>query len=320
MQIAFALPHGADAGGPGFAYADGMARALRAMGHDATVGAGDVLGLQQGAVPVIDGWLLPSLLAQVEWLAEHGAVALIHHAYASAGRDAESRAAVGAALRAMLPRLRVVATSQPVADRLMAEFALPNVVVVAPGADDLPRSMPGAPCRVLSVGVLTPRKGHDVLLRTMAGLADVDWSLVIAGGAARDRVHASQLVALIEELGLSQRVQLLMDPDIAALDGVWAQAHLFALATRWEGYAAGVAEALRRGVPVITTNAGGALVPPDAGAICSLDDVPTLGKCLRRVMFDADLRADMAAAAWQAGQALPGWTAQATLLAAALEG
>ena len=88
---------------------------------------------------------------------------------------------------------------------------------------------------------------------------------------------------------------------------------------------AGVAEALRRGIPVAVTEGDtpggvGALVPPGTGAVCALGDEPTLSKCLRRLVFDAVLRAEMAEGAWRAGQGLPGWAAQAALLERALGG
>ena len=327
MHIAFALPGRADTGGGGLAYADAMATALRAMGHTAQVTEDDDPAWAPGAVPVIDGLLLPHLLPRLDALAEAGAVALIHHALARAGRGAGQKAAVADTMRAMLPRLRrVVATSRPVAERLTQEFGLSAVHVVEPGAFDLPRNAPGSgTCRILSVGVLTPRKGHDVLLRALARLPDLDWTLTVAGSARRDPDHAAHLAALIPELGLASRVQLLTDADGAALDALWREAHLFALATRWEGYPASIAEALRRGVPVVVTEGDkpggvGALVPPGTGAVCALADEPTLSKCLRRLLFDAGLRAEMAEGAWQAGQGLPGWTAQAALLEQVLEG
>ncbi len=316
MQIAFVLPDRAETGGGGLAYAIAMATGLEALGHSAEMIVGRDPAWPPGTVPVIDGLLLPRLLPRLDTLVEAGAVALIHHALAAAGRNAAQRIEVGAAMGSMLPRLRrVVATSQPVADRLVQEFGVAAVDVVEPGADELPRSVPaGGTCRILSVGVLTPRKGHDVLLRALARLLDLDWTLTIAGAAGRDPEHAERLAAMIPDLGLTDRVRLLTDPDGAALDRLWQRADVFALATRWEGYAASVAEALRRGVPVIVTEGGGALVPADAGAICALEDEPTLSKCLRRIVFDRALRADMAEAAWRAGQFLPGWPAQAALL------
>ena len=106
---------------------------------------------------------------------------------------------------------------------------------------------------------------------------------------------------------------MLADPDDAALDAEWARADLFALASSWEGYPAGIAEALRRGVPVVATSVGGvpALVPMSAGILCAPDDGVTMSKCLRRAVFDTSLRAALAAGAWQAGMAMPGWPQQA---------
>ena len=46
----------------------------------------------------------------------------------------------------------------------------------------------------------------------------------------------------------------------------------------------------------------------------------TFGKALRRMIFDHALRAEMAQAAWEVGQALPSWTQQAQQFAALLEG
>lgn len=326
MHIAFALPSRTDTGGGGVTYAEAMAAALCARGHAVSVTEDDP-AWPPGAVPVIDGMLLPHLLPRLDELAEAGAVALIHHALARAGRDAGQRAEAVDALRAMLPRLRrVVATSRPVAERLTGEFGLQAVDVVEPGAPDVPRNAPGSgTCHILSVGVLTPRKGHDVLLRALARLPDLDWTLAIAGSAGRDPDHAARLAALIPELGLNDRVRLVTEADGAALDALWRDAHLFALASRWEGYPAGVMEALRRGIPVLVTEGGKpggirASVPPGAGAVCALEDEPTLSKCLRRMVFDAGLRTEMAEDAWRAGQRLPGWAAQAGLLEQALGG
>jgi glycosyltransferase involved in cell wall biosynthesis len=77
--------------------------------------------------------------------------------------------------------------------------------VVEPGTDPAPRAAgSGGPgCAILSVGTLVPRKGHDVLLRALARLTDLDWSLTIAGGERATRSHAHGLRALAEELGIA---------------------------------------------------------------------------------------------------------------------
>jgi glycosyltransferase involved in cell wall biosynthesis len=78
-----------------------------------------------------------------------------------------------------------------------------------------------------------------------------------------------------------------------------------------------VAEALARGLPVGVT-AGGALadlVPVEAGIVSPPGDHVSLGKAMRRIVFDRDLRAEMADAAWAAGQKLPRWEDRAAAFA-----
>jgi hypothetical protein len=47
-------------------------------------------------------------------------------------------------------------------------------------------------------------------------------------------------------------------------------------------------------------------------------DKDTLSKALRRLIFAAELRHDMAEAAWQTGRQLPSWNDQSRAFAAAL--
>lgn len=323
MHIAFVIPDPAQSGsGGGADYIDGLVPTLRDLGHQVDLLTGPQSKLPTGAVPVIDGLLLPQLRPRLDELTATDALALIHHVAAAAGRDEGARERVLMLEAEMLPRLRrVIATSDPVAERLRAEFGV-AAHVVPPGARDLPRATPDDDTPViLAVGVLTRRKGHDRLLRAAARLTDLPWRLLIAGDAGREPAHAAELVALIDELGLAHRAELLADPAPQAMQAAWQRAAIFALQTRWEGYPAAVAEALRRGIPIVVTDAAdpGKLVPASAGAVVPLDDIATFGKCLRRLLFDRDLRHDMADAAWRTGQQLPDWRTRAQSFLATLE-
>lgn len=321
MHLVFLTPSPDPAGG-GSAFNAGLIDALRAAGHTISR-QHDAASLPDDALPVVDGLLLPDLEPSLDALVARDAVIIVHHVSAGAGRDIAIRGAVQSIERRMLPAFRrVVATSAGVAERLAADFAVPAPHILSPGLADLPRTpqSPTPPCRILCVGVLTPRKGQDRLLQALARLTDLDWTLTIAGDAGRDPVHAATVLALAEDLHLQSRLTFVPDPAPQTLEAAWQAADLFALATSWEGYPASVAEALRRGIPVITTDVGPlpALVPHAAGIVCPPDDPVTFGKCLRRAIFDTALRTAYAEGAWCTGQALPGWPQQALAFAAIL--
>ncbi|HYI82572.1 MAG TPA: glycosyltransferase family 4 protein [Acetobacteraceae bacterium] len=332
MRIALLVPGPFDAVSGGYGYDRRLVAGLRALGHDAEVvelagrhpladdaalaSARSALdALPPDAVPVVDGLGLPAFAPLADALAERGAVALIHHPTAlETGFSEADRDALRATERELFGRVaRIVATSPLTARRLVEEFGADaaRVGVVEPGTDPAARAAgsSGPGVSLLSVGALVPRKGHDILLRALGGLADLDWRLVIAGSEERDRVHAHGLRALAEELGIARRVGFAGEVDAAALEALYADADVFALATNWEGYGMAVAEALARGLPVAVT-AGGAvaeLVPTEAAVVSPPGDFVSLGKGLRRLIFDADLRRGMADAAWRAGQRLPRW-------------
>jgi glycosyltransferase involved in cell wall biosynthesis len=319
MDLAVLQPPGGDHASGGGAFIAGLIAALRIAGHDCVVETGTTL--PPGRIALIDGLGL----ARFHPDAVHDAIGIIHHPAALADTDkagadkaGTDKAGVHQAELAILPQLRrVVATSPAIADRLQTEFAVPpdRLRIVQPGVPNVPRATgSGGPgCAILSIGALVPRKGHAVLLRALARLFDLDWRLTIVGDDTRDPACAAALREQAASTGITERVHFAGTLDAAALEAAWRAADLFALATEWEGYAAPVAEALRRGLPVAITRGGAAaeLVTPEMGVICEPGEADQLSKAMRRMIFDDALRTDMAEAAWQAGQALPDWPAQA---------
>lgn len=342
MKLAWIVPAPFGAMSGGYAYDRHIVTGLRALGHVVDVlelagrhpladgvaldaAAAALATISPDARPIVDGLGLPAFAHHATALRERGAVGLIHHPTALetgfADTDRDALRAVERTLFAALPRL--VATSALTAEHLARDFGVDptRVAVVEPGTDPAPRTTGsgGPPVALLSVGALLPRKGHDVLLRALATLPDLDWRLTVAG-APRDHAHAASLPLLAAQLGIAPRVTFAGELDDAALAALWASADVFALATWWEGYGMAVAEALARGVPVAMT-AGGAvadLVPVEAGVMAQPGDAVGLGKALRRILFDHAMRAEMADAAWRAGQRLPRWADRAAAFAAAI--
>jgi len=343
MEASLIVPAPFDAVSGGYEYDRRIVAGLREGGHgvqvtelagtypladeaarDAARAAWNAIGVSWR--PIIDGLALPAFADLADELAARRAVALIHHPTSfETGLGEPERAALLRTERRLFAALpRLIVTSEPTASQLAAEFGVERdrIRVVVPGTDDAPRSpgSGGPTCHIVSIGTLVPRKGHDLLLRALVRLFDLDWRLTIAGSPDRDPVHAHALAALADALGIARRVEFAGEVTGDALEALWQQADLFALATHWEGYGMAIAEALKRGVPAVVTAGGaaGKLITPESGVVCPVGDHTNLSKALRRLIFGTGLRREMADAAWQVGQTLPDWRTQAREFAQAL--
>lgn len=300
------------------------------IGLDAPVSEDFVASIAQDASIVVEAAGFEKAAQALPALLQRGAVALVHHPIAlEPGASPERRAARKALESSLLPRFRrIVTASEPIAARLKSEFGVAEdrLRVVVPGTDPQSRrhidpGRPfGTPCTVLSLGTLTYRKGHDLLLRGLAGLPDLDWQLILAG-EPRDPGYAAELDSLAARLGIRDRVQRTGALHGAALEDAWTRAEVFALATRFEGFGMAIAEAMARGLPVAITDGGaaGSLVPAQAGVVAPVDDLAQFTKALRRLVFSPPLRAEMGAAGYAHARNLPGWTDQAHAFAAVFQ-
>jgi glycosyltransferase involved in cell wall biosynthesis len=254
-------------------------------------------------------------------------IALVHHPLAvESGISPAQAESLHASEQAALAAARhIVVTSAATAQQLSSHYAVPAecMTVVRPGSDPVrpaPRRADNT-IRLLSVGAVVPRKGYDVLIAALSTLPDLQWSLTIAGDCTRNPKAAAQLKADIESHGLGKRIMVLGAVSAERLGELYAQADIFALASRFEGYGMAYAEAIAHGLPIIGTNAGAipGTVPSDAGLLVAPDDVPAIASALRRVIGDMDERQRLAAAARRAAGQLPTWPESARVFAGVLE-
>jgi hypothetical protein len=239
-------------------------------------------------------------------------IAMIHHPLGletglKPPRAAFLRANEAAALRHVAA---VIVPSPHTATILARDFNVdPALITIAPPgfvrpvlvhkATDLPL--------ILSVGLLAERKGHDVLIDALALITDLPWRADIVG-KAHDPDYADALLGQVAHLGLSERIRFAGEISAIALDARFNAAHVFALATRYEGYGMVLGEAMQYGLPVVSCAVGAV---PDtvggAGILVPADDVTAFAHALRLVLTDKQEHARLASAARDYAVGLPRW-------------
>lgn len=339
---AFAIPGDITTLTGGYIYERRLLEGLRAAGRDVAHvvlgasfpdpspedmadAAARLAAIEPGRPLILDGLVFgsidPAALAKVR----PPIVAMIHHPLAlESGLDPETRAHLFRTERANLGRAaHVLVPSRHTADLLASDYGVaPDRITIARPGTDRPtgRARPADPPLILSVGIRHPRKGHDILLRALARLADLEWQAVIVG-SRYDEAHAAGLDDLHDALGLAGRVRLAGQVPADTLARLYGEAAIFALATRYEGYGIVFDEAMAHGLPIVSCRTGAvpATVAKDAALLVPPEDPEAFAAALRRLLSDSGLRMRMAAASRRAGDALPGWATTAAVAGRVLD-
>lgn len=305
-QAVFAIPGDKDRRTGGFIYEARVLRELNEIGcctahlqlpdsfpdpslADMTATLELLCAIPEDQPIILDGLVFgaidPEGLAQVR----APVIAMVHHPLGFETGLPKSRAAF--LLRNETAALRevdhVIVPSAVTARVLCQDLeATPSRITVAPPGFDRPivDRRPATPPLVLSVGLLAPRKGHDVLLDALAFLKDLPWQAEIVG-KTHDPDYAAALHAQARALGIEPRVTFAGELEQEALTERFNAASIFALATRYEGYGLVLNEAMMFGLPVVTCRSGA--VPAtvgDAAILVPSDDPVGLSDALRRVI------------------------------------
>jgi glycosyltransferase involved in cell wall biosynthesis len=199
---------------------------------------------------------------------------------------------------------RVQVSSHATKAELVEAFGLApekiDVVHLGLGMRDVESPTPAAELRerlalgdapvVLSVSAALPHKNLDRLLEAFARL-DGDMLLVLVGHAGRVQ---ERLAAHAAELGVAERVRFtgwVSDEDV---EGLYRLAALFAYPSLHEGFGMPVLEAMRRGVPVASSDATSLPeVAGDAAELFDPRDVDAIAAALRRLLGDPARRAEL---------------------------
>ena len=170
-----------------------------------------------------------------------------------------------------------------------------KLVTVRYGVHDVPeRATPGVsgPPVVAMVARFEPQKDYACLLRALAE-APGEWRAVLVG----DGPTRADAEALARALGVGDRVEFAGSRDDVA--AVLANAHVFALASRWEGLPLTILEAMRAGLPVVATDVAGVgeeVADGETGFLVPPRDPTRFAERLGALLADPALRARMGSA------------------------
>jgi glycosyltransferase involved in cell wall biosynthesis len=329
--LEFIIPGDLQAATGGYVYDRRMIAGLRELGWQVrihtldasfpqpTAGALDhaqaiLARLPDEALVLVDGLALGAMPHIVHLHAKRlRLLALIHHPLAAESGLAprQARALAHSEQLALQAMRHVLVTSRATQRALLAYGVDPGrVSVVEPGTDAAPLAprRRGNSLNLLCVATLTPRKGHDLLFEALSPLSP-HWRLTCVGSLTRSPATVASLRQQLRQLGLERQVELPGEVDGSALAQLYAQADLFILATRFEGYGMAVAEALAHGLPVISTQVGAIpeLVGSQAGLLVAAEDVGMLRAALARVLSEPDLLACLNMGAEAVRGTLPRW-------------
>lgn len=297
---------------------------VRVVETDPDAAAGPFARIPDGALVLVDGLVaLRSADATATAAGRLRIAALVHMA---AGAFDDAGPDVLAAERTALASVQsVIATSRWLRGDLVGRglCAAERAVVATPGADAAPLATgTERGGSLLSVGVVAPHKGQDTLVDALTRIAAHDgWHCTLAGSTTADPAFTAELAERAARGGVSGRLRWPGVLTARELDVAYAGTDLLVAPSRTESYGIAVGDALRRGIPVVASRAGGlpeAAVPADAAVLVAPGDVDALAEALRRWVSDPALRARLTGAARRAATHRADWSDTASAIDAAL--
>ncbi|SNT65603.1 Glycosyltransferase involved in cell wall bisynthesis [Asanoa hainanensis] len=230
---------------------------------------------------------------------------------------------------------RVVAQSQDELRELVRMGVPRSRLVLIPGGVDDELFQPEGPARdrgprrrVLSVGALTARKGHQDVISALRLVPDAE--CVVVGGPPAESLDtdpaARELRALADRYDVGDRVRLVGRVPRLEMPLWYRSADLLVAAPWYEPFGLSPLEAMACGVPVVGTAVGGiaeTVVEGLTGDLVAPRDPRALGTAIRRLLGDPVRHLAYATAAIDRARQVYSWkrvAAQLSSVYAALSG
>lgn len=309
-----------------------LARGLQAAGHVVTVIAGAGPFIDDVRAAGISAWPVPELIRAIDPITDARALAHLHTALRAFNPDLISTHTtkagwLGRVVGKMMgvpvlvtahgwllePDRRLAAwqrvaklaeqATAPLADAILCvshydrQIALTHRIAPADKLrmvhnalpdTDVPLADPGiSPPKLIMVARFESPKDPLTAIAALARLRGLDWTCELIGDGPT-RAGAEQAVA---EHRLGDRIQFLGTRDDVPTR--LAEAQLFMLITRREGFPIAVLEAMRAGLPVVASDVGGigeAVIEGETGSLVRPGDPAALADALAPLLRDPTLR------------------------------
>ena len=163
-------------------------------------------------------------------------------------------------------------------------------------ADARSRSRNGQ--HVVSVGNIRRVKGHDIFIRAVALIAQrFPRATFSIAGEVLEPQYFQELLTLIDSLGLADRFQF--EGGVTNIPSFLANADIFVLPSRSEGFSNALIEAMAASLPVIATRVGGnpeAIEDGVTGLLVPPEDPDGLADAMQQLLSDSERSSAMAEA------------------------
>ena len=216
---------------------------------------------------------------------------------------------------------RIIATCSDEVFELKAMGIDTAKVSIAPCGVDLdlftsegPADARSGPHRILSVGRLVPRKGVDLVIRSLpylkaAGFADVEL-LIVGGGERGQDPEAQRLLGLAHDLGVADQVELRGQVPREAMPAIFRSADAVACTPWYEPFGIVPLEAMACGIPVVAAAVGGltdSVVDHRTGLHVPPKDPAAIAEAVAMLLASPALRAKLGRAGERRAKARFSW-------------
>ena len=157
---------------------------------------------------------------------------------------------------------------------------MPDMPYTPPVNQDLERNV-----RLIMVARFGPQKDHATLIKALAQLKDLNWTLDLVGGGDN-----SDVGDLVDAHELTDKVHFLGEQEDVA--SCLSHTDVYCLISHWEGFPRSILEAMRAGLPVVATDVAGvkeSVIENETGFCPPHEDVDALAKSLRTLITQPHL-------------------------------